>query len=169
MSLTKVQQYFLRVGRSSYKSDSFQWERAQLAKDGIDFDACSQFGIGFLACFMLADNIRVETWAHGSEPIEVQLTGPSKYFTIKRLPDAQRLIPFLDDGSQEVVPGRPSAYGTTITLFLNNSVEKGAIAATLEQLAVNIETPVTISEPKRKQVVPTRAWARSGILSLIHI
>lgn len=46
--------YFLNVGKSYYKSDEFLYQ-------GKSYCPIGTFGIGFLACFMLSDNVTVET------------------------------------------------------------------------------------------------------------
>lgn len=51
--------YFLNVGKSYYCSDDFLYQRKEYKPIGT-------FGIGFLACFMLSENVTVET-RHYSE------------------------------------------------------------------------------------------------------
>jgi hypothetical protein len=60
--------YFLRVGCSYYDSDSFFRTRIELRRAGLDFAPVSEFGVGFLACFLLSDRVQVETssWASPS-------------------------------------------------------------------------------------------------------
>ncbi|GAB3637268.1 hypothetical protein GCM10027422_28580 [Hymenobacter arcticus] len=54
MTLDIVKNHFLNIGVSYYNSDSF------LLKD-FDYKPIGNFGIGFLACFMLSRNIKVIT------------------------------------------------------------------------------------------------------------
>ncbi len=56
-----LERYFLRVGQSYYSSGEFNEERVSLRKHGLDFAPVSEFGIGFLSCFLLADRVEVET------------------------------------------------------------------------------------------------------------
>jgi hypothetical protein len=56
-----LERYFLRVGQSYYSSGEFNQERVSLRKNGLDFAPVSEFGIGFLSCFLLADRVEVET------------------------------------------------------------------------------------------------------------
>ena len=60
-----IDKFFLKVGRSYYSSTDFIRVMAGLRKSSSDFAPVSEFGIGFLSCFMLADRIDVETahWA----------------------------------------------------------------------------------------------------------
>jgi hypothetical protein len=56
-----LERYFLKVGRSYYRSSEFSHTRVGLRKCGLDFAPVSEFGIGFLSCFLIADQVRVET------------------------------------------------------------------------------------------------------------
>lgn len=73
--------YFVKVGRSYYRSPEFERERVKLQAKGLDFDPCSKFGIGFMSCFMLGDRITVETrkdYGPGKEygkPLIVEMHG----------------------------------------------------------------------------------------------
>ncbi|MCK5787227.1 MAG: ATP-binding protein [Candidatus Sabulitectum sp.] len=53
--------HFLKAGSSYYKTEEFADIRARLWKAGSDFAPVSDFGIGFLSCFLLGDQIQVET------------------------------------------------------------------------------------------------------------
>jgi len=56
-----LERYFLKVGQSYYRSSEFNRERVLLQKKNLDFAPVSEFGIGFLACFLLAERVEVET------------------------------------------------------------------------------------------------------------
>ncbi len=56
-----INRWFLKVGRSFYSSSEFNEFRFQLSKQGFDFAPTSEFGIGFLSTFLLADKVEVET------------------------------------------------------------------------------------------------------------
>jgi hypothetical protein len=56
-----IENFFLKVGRSYYKSSEFLETRSQLRKRGLDFAPVAEFGIGFMAVFMLGDLVEVET------------------------------------------------------------------------------------------------------------
>jgi len=58
-----LENYFLKVGRSYYNSADFNKTRLQLrtSKEDLDFAPISEFGIGFLSCFLLADRLEVTT------------------------------------------------------------------------------------------------------------
>lgn len=56
-----IERYFLRVGRSYYRSAEFNRERLELRRKNCDFAPISEFGIGFLSVFLLADRVEIET------------------------------------------------------------------------------------------------------------
>ncbi len=83
-----IERWFLKVGRSFYSSTEFARDRAQLRRGGVDFAPVSEFGIGFLSCFLLADRVDVETamW----EPIRgdtrrrhLEIDGPTRLIRIR--------------------------------------------------------------------------------------
>jgi len=58
-----LEKYFLKVGMSYYNSPDFNKIRFQLRtkNEELDFAPISEFGIGFLSCFLLADRLQVDT------------------------------------------------------------------------------------------------------------
>ncbi|HST57323.1 MAG TPA: ATP-binding protein, partial [Longimicrobium sp.] len=56
-----LERFFLKVGRSYYRSSEFSRTRVDLRRHGLDFAPVSEFGIGFLSSFLIADQVRVET------------------------------------------------------------------------------------------------------------
>lgn len=59
-----IQNYFLNIGASYYSSRDFE-------KENLKYNPSGYFGIGFLACFMLSDDVYVRT-AHWKENIEYE-------------------------------------------------------------------------------------------------
>lgn len=60
-----IQNYFLNIGASYYSSREFE-------KENLKYNPSGYFGIGFLACFMLSDDVYVRT-AHWQEDKEYEL------------------------------------------------------------------------------------------------
>ena len=56
-----IEKHLTKTGRSYYRSPEFEHERARFREFGVDFDPCSQFGIGFMSCFMIGDRIIIRT------------------------------------------------------------------------------------------------------------
>ena len=107
MDAYTLERYFLQVGRSYYNSSDFNQYRVQLRKKNLDFAPVSEFGIGFLSTFLLADHVEVETAMWESPRSD----------TVKRILkiDGPTRLIRLDEKRNEGV-GR--FKGTRITLFL---------------------------------------------------
>jgi len=102
-----VTQWFLKVGRSYYSSKEFNKTRLELRSKSLDFAPVSEFGIGFLSCFLLSDRVEVETtmW----EPVRGDTR--KRHLTID---GPSRLIRLLEDPNTT----NPRFKGTTVTLHL---------------------------------------------------
>ena len=77
MSRPIIENYFLNIGSSYYKSKDFYSERAQY---NADFTPTSQFGIGILSCFMIGDRLEVVTKEYEGELIFFGVDGPQETF-----------------------------------------------------------------------------------------
>ena len=158
MSRKIVEEYFMRVGRSYYRSPEFDVERQRLRAKGIELDATSQFGIGILSCFMVADRFEVETYKSGSKPLHITVEGPTKYFIIKLLNEPPRTDFWIKPPS-DIDEGPPNFPGTRITIHLRpNTVID--VFQTLETFAVNSDYEITVNKSKDKKslVIPSRKW-----------
>lgn len=83
MSMEIVKNYFLNVGKSYYTSESFLLEE-------YAYKPIGNFGIGFLACFMLSDDVIIKTRDINSEKrISIALEKESEYITINEDNDVQ--------------------------------------------------------------------------------
>jgi len=172
MSQRHVEDFFLRVGKSFYRSHEFAAEQQRLSTYGIHLDACSQFGIGFLSCFLGGDRIEVETWRHGNAPLKIIITGPSKYFLIERLPETTGSIQFKSP-KNELEDGPPKYPGTRITVHLKDSWHsiseipaEGIVHETLNSFAVNQEYDICIYKDSDAEsiTIKGRRWENSAPL-----
>ncbi len=90
MELDVIQRFLTRAGRSYYRSPEYERQRIYFREKGVDFDPCSQFGIGFMSCFMLGDRIQIETRRDNGpqnnrgEPWVVEITGLGSIVVIKK-------------------------------------------------------------------------------------
>lgn len=83
MSMEIVNNYFLNIGKSYYTSEKFLLEE-------YTYKPIGNFGIGFLACFMLSDEIQIKTRHMDSEnKISISLEKESEYITLKEEQDIQ--------------------------------------------------------------------------------
>lgn len=162
MSLDKVKNYFLQVGKSFYQSWEFRHEKELLEKKGIYLDACSRFGIGFLSCFLGGDKIEIQTYEYGSEPLKITIYGPDKYFLIEKFPKMEVSDRF--NTPPEIDLDEPQRYaGTKVTVFLRkgwreglnpykdtsqsleeNDIQKGDVFDLLDFYAVNQEFQINV-------------------------
>lgn len=83
MSMEIVNNYFLNIGKSYYTSEKFLLEE-------YNYKPIGNFGIGFLACFMLSNNIHIQTrYINSDNKISISLEKESEYITLKEEPDVQ--------------------------------------------------------------------------------
>lgn len=163
MSIEIVENYLLPVGKSYYRSAEHSAEVERLLEDGIQFDATSYFGIGFLSCFLAADQIEVETYHRGQEPLRLVIDGPCEYIIVERLMKPSEteyeLKPRVD-----VEDGPPKYPGTKVTLFLRPNARID-VYKTLVSMAVNIDVPVRIYKHgrTRPRVVRANGWETRNI------
>ncbi len=159
MSLDIIQNYFLRVGKSFYRSPQFSTERELLAEKGIFLDSCSRFGIGFLSCFLAGDNIEVETYRDGYEPLKISITGPSKYFLIEKLDHRASGIRFLSPEGR-LSDGPPNYPGTKVTIHLKQdwrqsirSSTQGFVLDTLQLYAAVPDFEVKVYRQDKESIL----------------
>lgn len=158
MSQRIVEQYFLRIGRSYYRSPEFDIERQRLREHGKELDACSQFGIGILSCFLVGDRFEVETHQEGHDPLDIQIEGPSKYFLVKRLARPEPSLLYQKPSSDEE-DGPPRKSGTRVTVHFRPGVEVD-VWQTLETFAVNVDYPIVVhcAGQENPREIPALRW-----------
>ncbi len=103
MTRDVLERYFTKLGKSYYRSPEYERERQILREHGFIVSPISQFGIGFLSCFMLADEVHLRTHPGGKNDGErnaydVHISGPGSLFWLS--------------------PGTLERQGTEITLYL---------------------------------------------------
>lgn len=155
-----IGRFFTNAGRSFYRSPEFERERVKFRKYKVDYDPCSQFGIGFMSCFMLGDRIEIETrrdYGNGmawGTPLIVDINGLGGLITIR--------------------PGKSDqGVGTKVSITSNKKPEiidswsdKVSLIPALKRYAVATEFPIVgscrvkgleddIVLPVTKSYVPT--------------
>ncbi len=83
MNQSIIDKYYSNIGSSYYKSREFFELQANT---NIEFDPISQFGIGILSCFMVADSMEVETKKLKDQydydsPVKIIIEGYDSIFT----------------------------------------------------------------------------------------
>jgi hypothetical protein len=105
-----IENYFLKVGDSYYRSVDFLRTNAELWQKNAGFSPTSEFGIGFLSCFMLASKIEVQT-AMPTSPREdstrrnLNIDGLGRLISVSEFPNT----------------GYEAVEGTRVTLHLDSS------------------------------------------------
>lgn len=120
--------YFLKVGRSYYSSPDFNRTRVALRNKDLDFAPVSEFGIGFLSCFLLGDRVVVQTamWEpqrkQDTRKRTLQIDGPSRLIRLQESDNAghgrfkgTRITIHLTRGGEN--KNKPPTYGD-ITSYL---------------------------------------------------
>ena len=116
-----IHDYFLRVGRSYYRSAEVQ---ADLSRSGVTarggFAAISRFGVGILSCFTVADTVEVSTrrlYKNGikAKPLRLSVAHAEDFFTLRRHPMTVTPMPNLVNSEESY---REEA-GTSIALRVN--------------------------------------------------
>ena len=94
-----LEKYFLSIGISFYQSDEIK----NVNRDPrIDIGFISQFGIGFLSSFLVAEKIVIKTRKGASAGLIITITSLKDYFDVRRL-------------------GDDTPAGTEVTLYLKPS------------------------------------------------
>jgi len=163
MSRHIVENYFLRVGKSYYRSSEFDTERAKLAKNNIELDTCSYFGIGILSCFLVADFFVVETYQYHNEPLHITVEGPTKYFIIKRLKKPEH-PQFQPNPKNDFEDSPPNRTGTKVTVYLRSGVNID-VYEVLENFAVNVDYNIKVYyDDGITKVINKNTWEEKKIL-----
>ncbi|RZM10883.1 MAG: hypothetical protein EOO88_47630, partial [Pedobacter sp.] len=167
-----IENFLTNVGRSYYRSPEWEQERNSLKAKGVDFDPCAQFGIGFMSCFMLGDQIKIETRRFKGrqgegEPLVVEINGLSGIVVIRKGDDGQ------DTGTTVSITGRKKPR------FLDRNNDRVQLVRTLSAYVVNCEFPVraecNIEEIKQEELInagyskPTSYLQSLGIKQTINI
>lgn len=156
MSRRIVENYFMRVGRSYYRSPEFDAERARLKEKRIDLEATSQFGIGILSCFMVADRFEVETYRFGHQPLHLTIEGPTKYFTINLLQEPPH-TQFPARPVSDAADGPPGHPGTRVTVHLHADAKVDAFQ-TLDTFAANVDCDIAVYGDAPPRVIRRLRW-----------
>ncbi|MDG4793927.1 caspase family protein [Micromonospora sp. WMMD1082] len=137
MSHHEVREAFAKAGRRFRDLPEFIQESAEWATDGgPEFQPISQFGIGVLSYFMIADELEIRTARvdrrRGLQPsIRVRIRGGSDLFQIS------------DGGQVELTGG-----GTIVRLFLSPQAQEFDLAAALNR-TVRAPTIPTLFEDRQ--------------------
>lgn len=123
MTEQMIKNYFLRAGKSYYKSDEFEKSIYDNRKY-YDFLPISQFGIGILSCFLKGDRMEISTrYYDAGNGIRFTMKGIKGYYSIaeEELGDRGTSMPSIDIDSSKVF--RQTA-GTSIAIRIKESLSE---------------------------------------------
>ena len=148
-----VRNFLTNAGRSYYRSPEFEQQRIGFRDNGVDFDPCSQFGIGFMSCFMFGGDINIKTrrdYGPGRDfgkPLEIEISGLGGLLVIR---DGKKDQPV--GTSVEITGDRKPA-------FLDDWSDAVRLCPIVKGYALATEFPIIaetdIDEIKDKVEIPT--------------
>ncbi len=122
-----IEKYFTKIGRSFYRSKEFY-------NNELDFDPLNELGIGFLSCFMISDNIVIDTKVDKGNPLKIEIDKKADYFLVR------------DSDMQST--------GTKITLNLKEDIKKDIdLEAIIRKYARHLEYSISIISQYQEEIV----------------
>ena len=125
MTIHDIENYLLKVGASKYRQKQFQ-------ETHKDFNPISRFGIGILTCFMVANDIDIETKSESEAWVNIlclrNVNG--KYLLKKETPTKTN--------------GYIQEHGTIIKLHVRTDVDMNDLEINLKKWIVLSDIPITL-------------------------
>ena len=125
MTIYDIENFLLKVGSSKYRQKQFKEEYK-------DFNPISRFGIGILTCFMVANDVDIETKSASEQWVNIlclrNVNG--KYLLRKEIPNKTN--------------GYIQDHGTIIKLHVRHDVNMNDLEINLKKWIVLSEIPITL-------------------------
>jgi hypothetical protein len=140
-----ITNFLCKVGRSYYRSPEYERQRMDFMLKNIDFDPCSQFGIGFMSCFMLGDTIKIETrkdYGYGKDtgkPLIVEINGLGGLVVIREGIESQPI------GTKVTIISRKKP------IFFDDWIDQVNLIMVIKGFALATEFPILV-ECKVKEI-----------------
>jgi hypothetical protein len=84
MDERSLREYFLRIGRSYYRSAEFEAELARRGMADRPFGVISRFGVGILSCFMVGDRVEISSrHAAGGRAVRLSVSRRDDFFVLQ--------------------------------------------------------------------------------------
>ncbi len=126
MTISDIENYLLKVGASKYRQKQFE-------KEYKDFNPISRFGIGLLTCFMVANDVDIETNTVDSENVNVLcLRNVNGKYLLKKK-DKNEADPYIKE------------HGTIINLHIRSDVDMSNLEKNLRKWIIVSEIPIVLS------------------------
>ncbi|MBE7083302.1 MAG: hypothetical protein E7373_01710 [Clostridiales bacterium] len=126
MTISDIENYLLKVGASKYRQKQFK-------ENYKDFNPISRFGIGILTCFMVANDVDIETKSSSEEWVNIlclrNVNG--KYLLKKEKPNK--------------INGYISDHGTIIKLHIRSDIDMSDLELNLKKWIVLSEIPIILN------------------------
>lgn len=143
-----ILEYFLKVGRSYYRSARFEADQLEYqGKTKQHFQPISRFGIGVLSCFIMADRVEVTTRRanvgdHLGKGIRLSLPGLEGFYTLQEEPMAAARMPS-PVGDE---PGYRVAPGTSVAVRIDPRREHGTfdVESALRRYVICPPVPIEV-------------------------
>lgn len=133
MTIYDVENYLLKVGASKYRTDVVK-------KQFPNFSSISHFGIGILTCFMVADDIDIETSSNEEDDVIcINLRKVNGSYLLKRK-------------NKRDVDIRIRNHGTMVKLYIRKDVNMSTIEYDLKKWIVLPEVPVYYTEKDKNKI-----------------
>ncbi|TCO52904.1 HD domain-containing protein [Actinocrispum wychmicini] len=148
MDESVVEQYFLAVGNSYYRSATFKADQLRYSQSGQDqFQPISRFGIGLLSCFLMADRVEVSTRrvpdnTDIAPALRLSLDGIDSYYTLQTEPLRPRPMPTPggDENGYRIEPG------TSIAIRIDGAKEESfSLATIVNRYVLTPPVPITVN------------------------
>lgn len=150
MSMEIIKKHFLNIGVSYYNSDDF------LLKD-FNYKPIGNFGIGFLSCFMLSDEVKVLTRHYKSKnKYLIELEKGNEWTSLTETEDVlfegtEVILNF--NNFMDVFDNKPEGVKKFLdSYFLTDGIEFALVDKTAEKIAP-INNPIILSTPLDKGLV----------------
>jgi hypothetical protein len=154
MTYSQISKYFLKVGNSYYNSDEFKIEKIKY-KNANDFAPISQFGIGILSCFIVANVVEVNTHSMFADekinhPIRLSLKGMSNYFVLQTKDDIASAMPKSDGEEKDYRKEK----GTSIAIRLNpnNDLHNFNLSRIMNEILFNPPIDIVLLNEGKKGI-----------------
>ena len=125
MTISDIENYLLKVGASKYRQKQFQ-------ETYKEFNPISRFGIGILTCFMVANDIDIETNSVDADEVSfLCLRNVNGKYLLKKKPKSQA-CQYIKD------------HGTIIKLHIRPDVDMNDLESNLKKWIVLSEIPIEL-------------------------
>lgn len=125
MTISDIENYLLKVGASKYRQKQFK-------KEFKDFNPISRFGIGLLTCFMVANDVDIETNTTSSEDVNILcLRNVNGKYLLKKK-NKSEADPYIKE------------HGTIINLHVRPDVDMSNLENNLKKWIMVSEIPIVL-------------------------